>query len=316
MSEKIVQLNEEVIKGQLKELVRGSVEETLNELLEAEAEKLTQAARYERNEQRQGYRSGHYNRNLTTTSGDVTLKVPKLKGISFETAIIERYRRRESSVEEALIEMYLAGVSVRRVEDITEALWGSKVSPSTISELNKKAYVHIEDWRNRPLQGGRYPDVSRFGTQVINGIGFLGAGTIIVTGKQEVKGLTTAAGLWASACMGLAIGAGFYECVLLGFLLILLTNRLLPFVEDAIIESARNMNIYVEFQTLDDLGDIIGRIKSQWAQIYEVDLDRGREERSKNPSAVFSIRLPGRHYHVRVLAAISELESVYTIDEI
>ena len=159
MSEKIVQLNEEVIKCQIKELVRGSVEETLNELLEAEAEKLTQAARYERNEQRQGYRSGHYNRNLTTTSGDVTLKVPKLKGISFETAIIERYRRRESSVEEALIEMYLAGVSVRRVEDITEALWGSKVSPSTISELNKKAYVHIEDWRNRPLQGGRYPYV-------------------------------------------------------------------------------------------------------------------------------------------------------------
>ena len=159
MSEKIVQLNEEVIKGQIKELVRGSVEETLNGLLEAEAAKLTQAAKYERSEERQGYRSGHYSRNLTTTSGDVTLNVPRLKGISFETAIIERYRRRESSVEEALIEMYLAGVSVRRVEDITEALWGSKVSPSTISELNKKAYVHIEDWRNRPLQGGHYPYV-------------------------------------------------------------------------------------------------------------------------------------------------------------
>ena len=84
--------------------------------------------------------------------------MPRLKGVSFETAIIERYRRRESSVEEALIEMYLAGVSVRRVEDITEALWGSKVSPATISELNKKAYVHIEDWRNRPLQGN-YPYV-------------------------------------------------------------------------------------------------------------------------------------------------------------
>ena len=157
MSEKIVQLNEVVIKSELKELVRGSVEETLNELLDAEADKLTQAARYERNEQRQGYRSGHYNCNLTTTSGDVTLKVPKLKRISSETAIIERYRRRESSVEEALIEIYLAGVSVRRAENITEALWGSKVSPSTIGELNKKAYVHIEDWRNRPLQGGRYP---------------------------------------------------------------------------------------------------------------------------------------------------------------
>lgn len=121
---------------------------------------MTQAARYERNEKRQGYRSGHYSRNLTTTSRNVPLKVPKLKGISFEAAIIERYRRRENSVEEALIEMYLVGVSVvRRVEDITEALWGSKVSPSTISELNKKAYVHIEDWRNRPLQGGHYPYV-------------------------------------------------------------------------------------------------------------------------------------------------------------
>ena len=155
MSNNIVQFNEEIIKGQIKELVRGSVEETLNELLEAEAEKLTQAARYERSEARQGYRSG----NLTTTSGDVTFHVPRLKGISFETAIIERYRRRESSVEEALIEMYLAGVSVRRVEDITEALWGSKVSASTLSELNKKAYVNIEAWRNRPLQGGKYPYV-------------------------------------------------------------------------------------------------------------------------------------------------------------
>ena len=159
MSEKILQLNEEVIKGKLKELVRGSVEETLNELLDKEAERLTQAARYERNSDRQGYRSGHYDRNLTTTSGNVTLHVPRLKGIPFETAIIERYRRRESSVEEALVEMYLAGVSVRRVEDITEALWGTRVSAATISDLNKKAYAHIETWRNRPIDGRKYPYV-------------------------------------------------------------------------------------------------------------------------------------------------------------
>ena len=113
MSEKIVQFNEKIIKGQIKELVRGSVEETLNELLEKEAESLTQAARNERSEARQGYRSGHYDRRLTTTSGDVTLHVPRLKGVSFETA--------------------------------------------TISELNKKAYVHIEDWRNRPLAGRQIP---------------------------------------------------------------------------------------------------------------------------------------------------------------
>ena len=157
MSEKIIQLNEHVIKTELKDLVRESVEETLNELLEKEAEALTGAGKYERTEDREGYRAGHYERNLTTTSGDVKLQIPKLKGLKFETAIIERYQRRESSVEEALIEMYLAGVSVRRVEDITEVLWGSRVSPSTISELNKKAYVNIEEWRNRPLTSASYP---------------------------------------------------------------------------------------------------------------------------------------------------------------
>ena len=156
MSEKIIQLNEGIIKDELKELVRSSVEETLNGLLEKEAEELVNASKYERTAEREGYRAGHYDRNLTTTSGEVTLKMPKLKGVAFETAIIERYRRRESSVEEALIEMYLAGVSVRRVEDITEALWGTKVSPSTISELNKKAYVHIENWRNRQLEHSTY----------------------------------------------------------------------------------------------------------------------------------------------------------------
>jgi len=158
MSDKIIHLNEGAIKQELKELVRHSVEETLNSLLDQEAAELTNASRYERTEERKGYRSGHYERNLTTTSGNVRLKVPKLKGVAFETAIIERYRRRESSVEEALIEMYLAGVSVRRVEDITEALWGTKVSAGTVSQLNKKVYGHIETWRNRPLQG-RYPYV-------------------------------------------------------------------------------------------------------------------------------------------------------------
>jgi transposase-like protein len=98
-------------------------------------------------------RAGHYERNLQTKAGEVRLKVPKLRQQTFETAIIERYRRRESSVEEALIEMYLAGVSVRRVEDITEALWGTRVSPSTVSELNKKIYGTIEAWRNRPIEG-------------------------------------------------------------------------------------------------------------------------------------------------------------------
>ena len=153
MSDNIIHLNEAALKGELKNLVRNSVEKTLNELLNQEADRLVNAQRYERNEDRKGYRSGHYDRNFTTTSGNVTLHIPKLKGLTFETAIIERYRRRETSIEEALIEMYLAGVSVRRVEDITEALWGTKVSPGTISNLNQKAYEHIETWRCRPITG-------------------------------------------------------------------------------------------------------------------------------------------------------------------
>ncbi len=111
------------------------------------------AERHERGEGRRDHRSGHYEKKLQTRAGEVTLKMSRLRRQTFETAIIERYRRRESSVEEALIEMYLAGVSVRRVEDITEALWGTRVSPSTVSNLNKKVYAKIEAWRNSPIEG-------------------------------------------------------------------------------------------------------------------------------------------------------------------
>jgi transposase-like protein len=155
---KIININSTEVKNQLSELVRDTVEQTLNNLLDEEADRLCGAKRYERTDERKDTRAGSYNRKLHTTSGEVNLKVPKLRSLRFETAIIERYKRRESSVEEALIEMYLAGVSVRRVEDITEALWGSKVSPGTISNLNKKVYVRIEKWRNRELQD-EYPYV-------------------------------------------------------------------------------------------------------------------------------------------------------------
>lgn len=151
MSENIIHLNPEAIHTELKDLVKNSIEETLNAMLDAEADRLVNAERYARNEERQGYRAGHYERKFGTSSGEVKLKMPKLKGVAFETAIIERYRRRETSVEEALMEMYLAGVSVRRVEDITEALWGTRVSTGTISNLNRKAYEHIEKWRTRPI---------------------------------------------------------------------------------------------------------------------------------------------------------------------
>ena len=148
---KVIKIDEDQIQQHLGELVRGTVEETLNKLLDAEADQLCNAAKYERTDARQDTRAGHYKRGLHTRAGEVTLKVPKLRQHKFETAIIERYKRRESSVEEALIEMYLAGVSVRRVEDITKALWGTRVSPGTVSNLNQKIYQRIDKWRNRPL---------------------------------------------------------------------------------------------------------------------------------------------------------------------
>lgn len=150
---KVIQIDEAKIEQHLARVVRGTVEETLNALLEAEADRLVKAGRHERSEERQGYRAGHYERSLHTGAGEVKLKMPKLKGLPFETAIIERYRRREASVEEALMEMYLAGVSVRRVEDITEALWGTRVSAGTVSRLNQQMYERIEAWRQAPIEG-------------------------------------------------------------------------------------------------------------------------------------------------------------------
>jgi transposase-like protein len=154
----VIRIDDGQIKNHLDQVVRESVEQTLNALLEAEADALCHAKRYERSPDRLDTRAGHYTRALHTKAGEVELKVPRLRQLPFETQIIERYRRRESSVEEALIEMYLAGVSVRRVEDITEALWGTRVSASTVSELNQRVYSQIERWRNRPIEG-EYPYV-------------------------------------------------------------------------------------------------------------------------------------------------------------
>lgn len=164
--------------------------------------------------------------------------------------------------------------------------------------------------------GGTRSDMSRFGAQVINGIGFLGAGTVLVTGKQEVKGLTTAAGLWASACMGLAIGAGFYECVLLAVLLIFLVVRVLRKLEVAMVERGRNLNVFVVFESLDDLSAIIAAIKAQDAQIYEVEIEKSTEAHGKRPGALFALHLSKSQSHARFLATLSEVECIYYIEEL
>jgi transposase-like protein len=196
MSSKIIDINEKLIKDHLGTIVKDTVEETLNSMLDAEADRLCNAERYEHSDARKDTRAGHYERKLHTRAGEVTLKVPKLRKLPFETAIIERYRRRESSVEEALIEMYLAGVSVRRVEDITEALWGTKVSAGTVSDLNKKVYAKIETWRNRPLHCV-YPYVYLDGIVLkrswageVTNVSLLVAIAVSDEGYREILGIT------------------------------------------------------------------------------------------------------------------------------
>lgn len=191
----VIRIDEARIRDHLGAMVRGTVEEALNAMLDAEADRLCRAERYERNEGRQDTRAGSYERALHTRAGEVKLKVPKLRRQTFETAIIERYRRRESSVEEALIEMYLAGVSVRRVEDITEALWGTRVSPGTVSNLNKKIYVKIEEWRNRPIEGDHpylYLDgivMKRTWAGEVRNISLLVASAVNSEGYREILGI-------------------------------------------------------------------------------------------------------------------------------
>ena len=191
----VIHIDDERIQDHLGKIVRGSVEETLNALLDAEADRLVGAERYERSDGRRDYRSGSYERSLHTKAGEVKLKVPKLRHQTFETAIIERYRRRESSVEEALIEMYLAGVSVRRVEDITEALWGTRVSPGTISNLNKKIYGKIDQWRNAPIEGSHpyvYLDgivMKRTWAGEVRNVSLLAAIGVNEDGYREILGI-------------------------------------------------------------------------------------------------------------------------------
>ena len=172
-------------------------------------------------------------------------------------------------------------------------------------------------WKSEQLVVGMTTDVTRFGAQVINGIGFLGTGTILITQQREVKGLTTAAGLWASACMGLAIGAGFYEGMLLGFLAIFLSIKVLPFIEGFLMTRSRNMNLYVEFTAMERMQNFIRLLKDRGIQIYDVEIDRRGNIRKENiPSVVFYLHLPKYQSHTRLLADLSYSPDVRTIDEI
>lgn len=158
MSDKIIQFDDAMFESKLDALVRVKVEQTINAMLDAEADEIADAARYGRKTGRKAFRAGHCERTLAAKAGKLSLKVPELKGALFGSAVIERCRRRESSVEEALMEMCLAGVSTRRVDDISRLPWGERMPSRTLSDKLKKIYKEIDEWRKRPLES-EYPYV-------------------------------------------------------------------------------------------------------------------------------------------------------------
>lgn len=171
-------------------------------------------------------------------------------------------------------------------------------------------------WRALAESIGATQDVSRFGAEAAKGIGFLGAGTIIITARQQVKGLTTAAGLWASACLGLAIGAGFYSCAFISMLFMIVCMYALPPLERRMTRRAHHMNISLEIESMEKLGSVVGHLHAQGARIFDFEVNRSGSAALPNFLCQFSAVLPDRRDHPELLAELSALDGVILIEEI
>lgn len=171
-------------------------------------------------------------------------------------------------------------------------------------------------WAEAYAAIGQRTDAVRLGAQIVSGVGFIGTGTILLTERQEVKGLTTASCLWASACMGLAIGAGFYECLIVGIILIVLVLQIFPLVDDNILATCRNMNFYVEMDSIEYLGTVVNCVKSRDVRIYDVDIGKVEQNGEQHVRGLFSVKLPKRGPHTELLATIATIDGIVAIEEV
>ena len=165
------------------------------------------------------------------------------------------------------------------------------------------------------LELGLYTDMARLGAQVIAGIGFIGAGTIIITKRRQVKGLTTAAGLWAAAIVGLCCGAGFYEGAVVATVIILLAELVFARLEYFIVSNARSFNLYVEYTDGDVLGVVVDTIKKNNAFIMDMEITKSSKE-GRNPCAIFAIRTPRKLSHQDLMTIVSNREGVVSVEEL
>lgn len=162
---------------------------------------------------------------------------------------------------------------------------------------------------------GQSTDISRLGAQCINGIGFLGAGTIVVTGHQQVKGLTTAAGLWASACMGLAIGAGYYECAILACVTIFFTITVLNNLEKMLTSRTKNMNIELSLSAVSHLPGVLDALRDMDIKIFDFEITNVRDLKVSPPNVIIEMKLPRSRPHAEIITTVAALDGVLSVEE-
>ena len=160
-----------------------------------------------------------------------------------------------------------------------------------------------------------YTDMARLGAQVIAGIGFIGAGTIIITKRRQVKGLTTAAGLWTAAIVGLCCGAGYFEGAVVTTLVVILAELILARLEYFIVSNARAFNLYVEYSESGKLGTIVDTIKKRGGYIIDLEITKNAAE-GKNPCAVFSLQTPRKVSHQALMTEIANLDGIVSVEEL
>ena len=165
------------------------------------------------------------------------------------------------------------------------------------------------------LDLGLYTDMARLGAQVIAGIGFIGAGTIIVTKRRQVKGLTTAAGLWVSAIVGLCCGAGFYEAAIFATLIILLAELVFAKLEYFIVSHAKTFTLFVEYSESTKLSNIMDSLKGD--SVFILDMEVSKSSSSSNYFATFSLKMPRKKApHQAVMTHIAKIEGVVSVEEL
>lgn len=172
-------------------------------------------------------------------------------------------------------------------------------------------------WADVVAEVGQKFDASRLASQVITGIGFLGAGMIIKAAHQQVRGLTTAAGLLTTVGMGLAAGAGFFELALLSLLFSAVVLNLMSPLEILYKRRMRNITLNVEFRSVEDITYVVDVVKAHRAEIYEVDVEQATLTATKKPSAIFILQLSRENpSHSSMLSTVAELPCVYSVQEL